>query len=118
MSSLLVDEAISSDRSDYAASSATRAGAKGLGRSGTMAPMATTKRTRTAKPKAKWEYALVPVHPNILGLLKRGDDEPPEDDPGLRPLNMMGEIGWEAVGFAPNPARPEEFFALLKRPRT
>ena len=81
-----------------------------------MAPMATPKRTRTASPK-QWEYALVPVHPNILGLLKRTEDGPPEDDPGLRPLNMMGEIGWEAVGFAPNPARPEEFFALVKRPR-
>jgi hypothetical protein len=83
-----------------------------------MASMATTKRTRTSKPKPKWGYALVPVHPNLLGLLKRGDDDPPEDDPGLRSLNMMGEIGWEAVGFAPNPARPEEFFALVKRPRS
>ena len=81
-----------------------------------MATMATTKRTRPSA--TKWEYALVPVHPNILGLLKRGEDESPEDDPGLRPLNMMGEIGWEAVGFAPNPTRPEEFFALLKRPRS
>jgi hypothetical protein len=80
-----------------------------------MASMATTKRTRTTAKK--WEYALVPVHPNLLGLLKRDDDEAPEDDPGLRSLNMMGEIGWEAVSFAPNPARPEEFFALLKRPR-
>ena len=53
----------------------------------------------------------------VQTLLKRGEDEPPEDDPGLRPLNMMGEIGWEAISFAPNPARPEEFFALLKRPR-
>jgi hypothetical protein len=78
--------------------------------------MATTKRTRTAAPK--WEYALAPVHPNILGLLKRGEEESPEDDPGMRPLNMMGELGWEAVGFAPNPARPEEFFALLKRKKT
>jgi hypothetical protein len=77
--------------------------------------MATTKRTRTSAKK--WEYALAPVHPNLLGLLKGGEEEPPEDDPGLRPLNLMGEIGWEAVGFAPNPARPEEFFALLKRPR-
>jgi hypothetical protein len=78
--------------------------------------MATTKRTRTTTKK--WEYALVPVHPNLLGLLKRGEAELPEDDPGLKSLSMMGEIGWEAVGFAPNPARPEEFFALLKRPRS
>jgi hypothetical protein len=31
--------------------------------------MAATKRTRTVAKK--WEYALVPVHPNLLGLLKR-----------------------------------------------
>ena len=78
--------------------------------------MAPPRRTRSTT--AKWEYALVPVHPNLLGLLRRDPDESPEDDPGIRPLNMMGEIGWEAVGFAPNPARPEEFFALLKRPRS
>ena len=77
--------------------------------------MVTTKRSRT--PAAKWEYALVPVHPNLLGLLRREPDEAPQEDAGLRPLNMMGEIGWEAVGFAPNPARPEEFFVLLKRRR-
>lgn len=72
---------------------------------------------RQRNTTAKWEYALVPVHPNLLGLLRRDADEAPEEDPGIRPLNMMGEIGWEAVGFAPNPARPEEFFALLKRKR-
>ena len=77
--------------------------------------MAAPRRERTAA--TKWEYALVPVHPNLLGLLRRDPDEPPEEDPGIRPLNVMGEIGWEAVGFAPNPARPEEFFALLKRKR-
>ena len=85
-------------------------------RDGTILGMPTQKRTRRPAAK-KWEYALVPVHPNLLGLLKGGEDEPPEADPGLRPLNMMGDIGWEAVGFAPNPARPEEFFALLKRTR-
>ena len=63
--------------------------------------MATTKRTRTSAKK--WEYALVPIHPNLLGLLKGSEEEPREDDPGLRPLNLMGDIGWEAVGFAPNP---------------
>ena len=77
--------------------------------------MAAPRRTRSVT--SKWEYALVPVHPNLLGLLRRDPDEAPEEDPGIRPLNMMGEIGWEAVGFAPNPARPEEFFALLKRKR-
>ena len=77
--------------------------------------MAPPRRTRSTT--AKWEYALVPVHPNLLGLLRRDTDEAPEDDPGIRSLNMMGEIGWEAVGFAPNPARPEGFFALLKRKR-